>query len=274
MAIAVLSGSPALGGIDIEIWRDTNRPRPIWAFDMDIAGSVMVLSVSWGWGGFEVASEAGYGDPDYGTLTVMSLYDILKTEPRPPYPAHRDTVRWEFTDAAVKAMPLGRIARGCLYRVVPDAPGRAGERRLYRGFCFIVHTWGQAMQYPRSQIAYVEESQATAAGVQFAISEAIALLSARKEVSDAAYGALPTDRTIAYISLSRERTMSLPFASEFPVGTTLIVVDESGNCSEERPIIVQGKGLDTIAEQPSVTMASPFQKLAFTSNGGSLWTVV
>lgn len=138
MAITVQPGSPVLGDIDKPVWRDTNRPRPMWAFGMNLAGSTMVLRVSWRGGGFTTSSDPD--DPNvtlYGGLDLIRLSDIDPDAAVPADaagdPLYRDTVRWSFSSAAAALIPLGRIAEYHLRREVRDAEvGEVGEVRLYR----------------------------------------------------------------------------------------------------------------------------------------------
>ncbi|KTS09743.1 hypothetical protein SB2_11860 [Methylobacterium radiotolerans] len=74
-------------------------------------------------------------------------------------------------------------------------------------------------------------------------------------------------------ALTAARTITLPNAAAYRPGQPLYVADESGACSSTLTITVATAGTDTIAGQPSVSMGSPYQKLAFHSNGLNLWTV-
>lgn len=94
----------------------------------------------------------------------------------------------------------------------------------------------------------------------------------RKAVADANYLATGSDSYVGITSLTAARTISLPAASSYAPGQTLYVADESGACAANLPITVSAAGSDTIAGQPSVTMGSAYQKLAFHSNGSNLWT--
>lgn len=93
-----------------------------------------------------------------------------------------------------------------------------------------------------------------------------------KAVLDASYVASAADVFIGIASLTAARTITLPAASAYAPGQALFVADESGACSEGSPLTIAAAGADTIAGQSSVTMASPYQKLAFHSNGSNLWT--
>lgn len=133
------AGTLIFGSPDIDLWRNSTRPRPIWMFDMNVAGSDMLLRISWRGGLVEVSTDASSPDPEtYGRLELLRRSKIEPgfEDPAPTDTLYRDAVRWDFTDAAVRALPLGRIARGRLYR---DARRKgAGELRLYRDFFFIV----------------------------------------------------------------------------------------------------------------------------------------
>ena len=96
----------------------------------------------------------------------------------------------------------------------------------------------------------------------------------RTTVADAAYGALSTDRTIAYTSLTAPRIVTLCAASAFGAGNRLIILDESGACSFANIITVTAAGSDTICGLPSLPLARPFGALVLESNGSNKWTVV
>ncbi|GAB6842387.1 hypothetical protein HNR00_003595 [Methylorubrum rhodinum] len=138
MATTVQPGSPVLGDIDKLVWRDTNRPRPIWAFGLNLAGSTLVLRVSWWGGGFATSSDPD--DPNvtlYGGLDLIRLSDIDPDAAVPADaagdPLYRDTVCWSFSPAAAALIPLGRIAAYRLRREMRDLDvDEVGEMRLYR----------------------------------------------------------------------------------------------------------------------------------------------
>lgn len=95
----------------------------------------------------------------------------------------------------------------------------------------------------------------------------------RHAVNDTNYSVAAADTYVALTALTAPRTITLPFADAYPLGQALWIADESGACSTEAPIIVAAAGGTTIAGQPNVVLASPFQKLAFHSNGTNLWTI-
>lgn len=94
----------------------------------------------------------------------------------------------------------------------------------------------------------------------------------RKAVANANYAAVPGDAYVGMTQLTATLTVSLPAAASFEPGQALYIADESGACSENLPIIISATGSDTIAGQPSVLLATPYQKLTFHSNGSNLWT--
>ncbi len=103
---------------------------------------------------------------------------------------------------------------------------------------------------------------------------ATAALVARSQVSDAAYTVLATDRTVAMVSLSAARILTLPAAAVYPPGATLTVVDESGACSAVRTVTLAVAGADTINGSASAVIAWPYGYLAVESNGFNKWTVI
>jgi hypothetical protein len=95
----------------------------------------------------------------------------------------------------------------------------------------------------------------------------------RQVVQDADYLAKKTDTFVAYVSLTAPRTVTLPFAEEFPPGQPLWIADESGACSDGMRIVIAASGHDMIAGQASQFMANPYAKIALHSNGTDLWTL-
>ncbi|MGD1035907.1 MAG: hypothetical protein ABR878_01685 [Roseiarcus sp.] len=96
----------------------------------------------------------------------------------------------------------------------------------------------------------------------------------RTAVSDAAYSALATDRLIAYTALTAARIVSLPAAANFPAGTPLAIIDESGSCSATNTITIARAGSDTIDGGASATLASAYGSLTLESNGANAWTII
>jgi hypothetical protein len=96
----------------------------------------------------------------------------------------------------------------------------------------------------------------------------------RTSVSDAAYSALATDRSIAYAALTAARVVTLPASSAYPTGTTLTVFDESGACSATNTITLARGGSDTIDGATSAVISSAYGFLALQSNGAGKWTIV
>ncbi len=108
----------------------------------------------------------------------------------------------------------------------------------------------------------------------------------RTPVPDATYTALITDRLIAYTALSASRTVNLPSAGAsglpagnptsggYPTGTRLLIIDESGNCSATKPIIITPNGSNTIeGANSSAVIAMPYGFIGLESNGAGGWFV-
>jgi Major tropism determinant N-terminal domain len=100
------------------------------------------------------------------------------------------------------------------------------------------------------------------------------ITSGRTTVSDAAYSALATDRTIAYTTLTAARVITLPAASTYPTGTRLLIVDETGNCSVTKTLALTPNGTDTIDGVASAVVNQPYGYLGIESNGVGAWTIV
>lgn len=106
------------------------------------------------------------------------------------------------------------------------------------------------------------------------VGAAVAAVTARTQVNDAAYAVLATDRTVAVIALSTARIITLPAASTYPAGATLTIVDESGACSATNTISIARTGSDTINGATSAVLSTPYAYLALESNGFNKWTVI
>ncbi len=96
----------------------------------------------------------------------------------------------------------------------------------------------------------------------------------RTAVSDAAYTASASDRSIAFAALTAARVVTMPAASAYPTGTRLIVFDESGSCSAARTITLNAAGSDTIDGASSAAISSAYGFLALQSDGAGKWTIV
>ncbi|MGO4869109.1 MAG: hypothetical protein ACLPGW_00615 [Roseiarcus sp.] len=104
------------------------------------------------------------------------------------------------------------------------------------------------------------------------LSEVIA--NTRTAVSDAAYTALTSDRSVAFTALSAARVVTLPAASAYPTGTRLVVFDESGACSATLTITLSAAGSDEIDGASSAVISSAYGFLALQTDGVSKWTIV
>ena len=104
------------------------------------------------------------------------------------------------------------------------------------------------------------------------------LTAARTSVSDTNYSALISDRTIAFTAITAARVVTLPAASSFPTGMTLLVLDESGNASNSRAITLNPNGSDVIDGASSAVISSAYGFLALQSNGvaspNGRWTIL
>jgi hypothetical protein len=85
----------------------------------------------------------------------------------------------------------------------------------------------------------------------------------RTPVSDASYTTLATDREVAFTAITAARIVTLIAASAYPVGTDLVIVDESGLVSLGNTVTVTGYGV--------ICTARGFLKLRST---GTAWQVV
>ncbi len=106
------------------------------------------------------------------------------------------------------------------------------------------------------------------------VANAVAAVTARTQVNDAAYTVLPTDRTVAIVALTAARTLTLPAASAYPAGATLTIVDESGSCSATNTITISRAGADTINGGTGTGLSMAFGYVALESNGFNKWTVI
>ena len=93
----------------------------------------------------------------------------------------------------------------------------------------------------------------------------------RTAVSDASYSALSTDRTVAYTALTAARVVTLPASSVFPMGTRLLVVDETGNCSVTKTLTITANGTDVIDGAASAVVNQAYGFIGLESNGAGKW---
>lgn len=96
----------------------------------------------------------------------------------------------------------------------------------------------------------------------------------RTSVSDAAYTALMTDRMVAYTALSAARVVTLPASSTFPLGTRLLVVDETGNCSVTKTLTITASGTDVIDGAASAVINQAYGFIGLESNQSGDWTTI
>ena len=96
----------------------------------------------------------------------------------------------------------------------------------------------------------------------------------RRSVADATTTILPSDRMVAFSSLTASRTITLCAASAFPTGATLTVIDESGSCSAANAIVINRAGTDLVDGAASASLSAAYGAIAFESNGAGAWTIV
>lgn len=99
-------------------------------------------------------------------------------------------------------------------------------------------------------------------------------LSVRTAVNNANYTTLATDRIIAFTALTSTQTVSLIASASYPVGTRLLVVDESGACSPSNTITLAANGSDLINGAASAVISQPNGYLEIESNAAGGWTIV
>jgi hypothetical protein len=99
----------------------------------------------------------------------------------------------------------------------------------------------------------------------------------RTPIADAAYTILPADRYVALTAITIARTWTLPSAAAFPVGTPLIIGDESGQLvpggTSTAQLTIAAAGSDTIDGVANLLLGNPYGALALYSNGGTKWSV-
>ncbi|TAL80282.1 MAG: phage gp6-like head-tail connector protein [Beijerinckiaceae bacterium] len=103
---------------------------------------------------------------------------------------------------------------------------------------------------------------------------AVTLGNALTAVADANYAARPSDRFIAYTSLSAARIVTLPSASSFPAGTPLRIADLSGNCSASNTLTVNPAGSDAIDGASSMQLSSSRGFATLLCDGSGNWIVI
>ena len=86
----------------------------------------------------------------------------------------------------------------------------------------------------------------------------------RTEVADTNYTATVRDHHIAYTSLSASRTVTIPAASTFKTGKTLIISDETGTAGANN-IIVDPVGL--INGAGTYTISTNYGSVCIETNG-------
>jgi Major tropism determinant N-terminal domain len=96
----------------------------------------------------------------------------------------------------------------------------------------------------------------------------------RTPVGDTAYTVLVTDRMVAYTALTAARVVMLPASSLFPLGTRLLIVDETGNCSVTKTLTVGANGTDVIDGAASAVVNQAYGFIGLESNQSGHWTTI
>jgi Major tropism determinant N-terminal domain len=96
----------------------------------------------------------------------------------------------------------------------------------------------------------------------------------RTPVGDAAYTVLATDRMVAYTALTAARVVTLPTSSLFPLGTRLLIVDETGNCSVTKALTITTNGTDVIDGAATTVVNQAYGFIGVESNQSGRWTTI
>ena len=97
---------------------------------------------------------------------------------------------------------------------------------------------------------------------------------ARVAINDAAYAVQTNDRLIAFTGLTAPRVVTLCAAAAYPVGTRLLVVDETGLCSSSRTLTINRAASDLIDGATSFVINAAYASLEIESNGVNAWTII
>jgi hypothetical protein len=98
------------------------------------------------------------------------------------------------------------------------------------------------------------------------------LILKRTTVSDANYTASSTDYIIAYTSISANRTVALPDALCVP-GRFFVVLDESGDASASKQIVIDPEGGTHIIGQDTLSLQGPYNSV-YVFCGSSAWYIL
>lgn len=96
----------------------------------------------------------------------------------------------------------------------------------------------------------------------------------RTPVADVNYNVQTTDRMVAYTALTASRTCTLPLAANYPLGTPLMIVNETANGSALVNIVIAANGANTIDGAAAAYISSPYCAIWLESNGANAWTVM
>jgi len=96
----------------------------------------------------------------------------------------------------------------------------------------------------------------------------------RVAVNDADYAAAVSAGVIAYTAITAARTVSLPQAGNYAVGSQVLIVDESGSCSATNTITAAASGTDKISGSTTQVLTTAYGSLRLMTDGVSKWTVI
>lgn len=93
-------------------------------------------------------------------------------------------------------------------------------------------------------------------------------------VADLDYQCLPTDQQVGMVTLTTPRTVFLPDVDTFPLGTDLVIADESGACSDVLTITIRpGPGTDDVLGVSGgiLQLFDAYQSARFRRGAANLW---
>jgi len=98
----------------------------------------------------------------------------------------------------------------------------------------------------------------------------------RSVVADQNYALAVADRLVAFTSITSARTLTLLPAVNYPAGTRLVVVDESGLATSTVTVSLVPDGTDTIngVNATLVGINSAYGSIEIESDGTSKWTII
>lgn len=96
----------------------------------------------------------------------------------------------------------------------------------------------------------------------------------RVAVADADYSVAVRVTYVAYTTMTAPRAVTLQAAANYPSGTEIAIVDESGSCSATNAISATAAGSDTINGASTGVLSTAYAALRLVTDGSSKWTIV